>query len=62
MDLVLFANALDVLLQNHFHDVIPHFSPENRCSFVALVYRNCNYSASSFSATLSATSMTLSIS
>lgn len=40
----------------------PHFSPENRCSFVALVYRNCNYSASSFSATLSATSMTLSIS
>ena len=32
VDLVLLANALDILLENHFHDVIPHFSPENRCS------------------------------
>ena len=32
VDLVLLANALDILLENHFHDSIPHFSPENRCS------------------------------
>ena len=32
MDLILLANALDILLENHFHDSIPHFSPENRCS------------------------------
>ena len=30
MDLILLANALYVLLQNHFHGVIPHFSPGNR--------------------------------
>ena len=34
MDLVLLANALDVLLQNHFHDSIPHFSPEKPVPFL----------------------------
>ena len=37
VDLVLLANALDILLQNHFHDSIPHFSPENRCSLMVIV-------------------------
>ena len=30
VDLVLLTDALDILLQNHFHGVIPHFSPGNR--------------------------------
>ena len=37
MDLILLADALDILLQNHFHDSIPHFSPENRCSLMVIV-------------------------
>ena len=37
VDLVLLADALDILLQNHFHDSIPHFSPENRCSLMVIV-------------------------
>ena len=65
VDLVLLADALDVLLQNHFHDSIPHFSPENRwISMVSIQQSGCyvNAYASSLPTTSSATSMTLSMS
>jgi len=65
VDLVLLADALDVLLQNHFHDSIPHFSPGNRwISMVSIQQSGCyvNAYASSLPTTSSAASMTLSMS